>query len=152
METLANVVDIDSLLDSTLDDLADLPEFKAFPIGFHLVDLDLELKTLDTKDGKKSGVDGKFTYVEAVELSDPTEVPPKAGDVANIFCDLGNEFGQGTFKMILAAIKPAFPEIVSNRDMITAAKKVRVAISTGLRKDKADPTRTYLQLKKIDLA
>ena len=47
-------VSIDSILDSTLDDLADMPEFKPFPAGAHKCTFDFEAKTINGKPAVKS--------------------------------------------------------------------------------------------------
>lgn len=143
-----DATNIDSLLDATLDDLADLPEFKPFPVGMHKVLLSLELKSIGEGDKKKQGVEVSLKYLEPIELSNPEDVPPKAGDSTNLFCDLANEFGQGTFKMVAAAVKEAVGG-GSNREIIAATKNIECAILTGLRKDKTDAEKFYTQLKSV---
>lgn len=138
--------DIDSLLDSTLDDLADMPEFKPFPAGYHKVRINLTQKKI----GEKSGIEMAMTYIEALELADPAAFPPKAGDTSNVVFFLDNELGQGQFKAVLAALKPLAPE-GTNRDVMAAAANAEVAVSTKQRVDKNDATKIYTQVVKVEL-
>ena len=85
--------DLASLLDGTLDDLADRPEFLPFVQGAHTVKLTL------IQDEKKSSVlYAACTLIETLEQADPNETPMEPGTK-----DLSNKFGQGDIKMILAA-------------------------------------------------
>lgn len=129
---------LDSLLAGTLDDLADMPEFKPYPAGVHKVIFDWEQKMIN----EKPAIEFKFKYVETLELVNATEdAPPKAGDEAQNLCMLvnndgkPNEFSQGTIKLFVAALKDQFPG-ANNGEILTAAKGAEIAIVTAIRKGK----------------
>jgi len=91
--------DIDSLLDGTLDDLADLPEFRPFPVGTYRVAASI---TQDPKQAKNLFF-LNLKVLETLELSDPTETPVEVGAETRIRYDVLNQYGQGNFKKILSA-------------------------------------------------
>lgn len=137
---------LDQLLDATLDDLDDLPEFKAFPAGAHKC-----LATFGTKEiNGKPAATLDFKYVEAIELADPQSVEPKAGDSCNAMFLLDNEYGQGNFKK---AAKP-FTELVGStslRAIVEGVKDVEVILISSLRADKNDADKQYLVIKEIEV-
>jgi len=97
--------DLASLLDGTLDDLADRPEFLPFVQGAHTVKLTL------IQDEKKSSVlYAACTLIETLEQADPNETPMEPGTKFRARMDLSNKFGQGDIKMILAAAATVFNE------------------------------------------
>lgn len=140
------------LLAGSLDDLADMPEYKPYPAGAHRVTFHVEEKQINNK----PAVEFKFKYVEALELTNPEETPPKAGDEAQVLCILTNndgtrnEFSEGTIKMVAAALKESFPG--SNvREILSAAKGAEVVIVTSIRKGK-DGRPDNMNLKQIAVA
>jgi len=61
--------DLDNLLDTTLDDLEDLPSFKPFPSGAHRC-----LATFATKEiGGKEVVELSFEYISCEGLADSND-------------------------------------------------------------------------------
>ena len=95
-------VNMDALLEGSLDDLADLPEFKPYPIGVHRAQIFLEPKKVNDK----LAISVNFKYVSVVELADPLDKVPEVGAVANVLCQMDNEFGQGLFKKIRTVLQP----------------------------------------------
>lgn len=104
MSTAApELMTLDQLLEGSIDDLADIPEFKPYPVGVHIVKPKLEWKAPKSKD--KSG--GFMLMMEAIETRElltpdvdkPLEKSAKAGEYYN----LGNEYGQGGLKLWLRA-------------------------------------------------
>lgn len=146
-QTAEQTAQMEALLDATLDDLEDLPEFKPFPIGAHKASVKLETKAVNGK----PCIEAKFTYIEPLELSDPTEAPPKAGDTANTLYDMTNEFGQGKFKQDFGPIGKALG-FSSIRDIVAGIQGTEVNIVSNIRKDKNDATKTYFALKSVQLA
>jgi len=146
MNDQANLnVDIDSLLDGTLDDLADLPEFKPFPAGATRCVL-----TWDTTK-KINGVPAiqlNMKAIETVELATSTDTPVVAGDETSVLFQMDNEFGQGKFKNVIAALKPVFGGN-SNREVIEASNNGEVVVVTTIRKDKKDPDRKYTEVVNV---
>lgn len=154
------VMEMDDLLDMTLDDLADMPEFKPFPAGGYKLSLEFEEKKIN----EVPSVELKITVVEVIELNNPEDVPPAAGDNTNILFMLKkkdektgkfvvNELGQGQLKEVLKAIAPAFPEAKTSRDIMNAAKGFEVMGVTGIRENKKDKNniKRYTDLKAVAL-
>jgi hypothetical protein len=130
---------IDDILDATLDDLADAPSIVPFPNGAHKVTMKFKIK--DEVPAKLS-VQVECTYIEKIELSTPTDVPPAPGDKSFVFIQLKkkdgtrNEFGEGALKEILKVLKPAFPgatnkEVLKNADGCTAAIATKIKVGKG---------------------
>ena len=133
-----------SLLDSTLDDLKDLPSFKPYPIGGHQVFVTFEPKEVN----KKKGIEVQFKYISVVQLVNADDVPPEAGDECSIFCDLENEYGQGNFKAMATPFAEKFGT-TSLRQVVEQVKAMECVIVTGLRSDKNDADKKYLQVKEL---
>lgn len=148
--TNTNYADIDSILDGTLDDLADMPEFKLFPEGAHKVLITLEASAISKK-MKKPCVEASLVYVETIELAEPEAVAPKAGDTCNSLYMLDNEFGQGGLKKLLESLQAALGTTV-NRATVDACKSIEVIVLTVLQKDKKDPSKIYLKIKELVVA
>lgn len=139
-------VSMDDLLDGTLDDLADMPEFKPFAPGAHKMKLNFEQKPINDI----PCIELKLTVIESVELSNPDDAPPAVGDTTNVLYMLKkkddngnlvrNELAEGQFKNLLAQLAPAFPEAKSNRDIMTAAEGFEVLGVTSIRPNKKDKT------------
>lgn len=142
---------LDALLAGTLDDLADMPEFKNYPAGMHKVIFNWEMKVVN----KKPSIEFKFKYLETVELADATQVPPKPKDEASVLCMMKNndgtknEFSEGTVKMVVAALKSRFPG-ATNAETLNAAQGAEVVILSSLKEDKTKvPSVFRMQLEKL---
>ena len=153
--------DLNDLLDATLDDLEDLPSFQPFPVGAHKV-----LASFDTKEiNGKQAVSLDFKLVEVLELADasiteeienaagdliPNPKFPKAGDSAGTMFMLDNEYGRGNLKKCATPFGEAL-ELSTIREIIEGVKEVECIVLTGLRKDKNDPDKFYLDVKEIQV-
>ncbi|RLE97822.1 MAG: hypothetical protein DRJ63_08620 [Thermoprotei archaeon] len=138
--------DLDALLDVTLDDLEDLPEHKPYPAGAHRV-----LATFDTKEiNGKSAVTLDLKLMESLELADASEEAPKEGDTAGTMFMLDNEYGRGNLKKVAMPFATAL-NLSSIRDVIENVKEVECVVITGVRKDKNDPTKLYLDVKEVQV-
>lgn len=128
---------LDNILDATLDDLADMPSIVPFPNGAHKVTLNF------TVDEKKVAVLVKMTYVEALEIPDTDAVIPSVGDKNTVYLGLktkegkGNEYAQGTLKMILNALKDTFPGSTS-KEIMASAEGAEVAVVTKVKIGKGE--------------
>lgn len=140
-------MNIDSLLDSTLDSLADLPEFKIFPAGAYQGVIELAVKKM----GDNTGVEFSFTNQEVMELSDPSSEAPAVGATTSVGFLLNNEYGQGAFKKVIASLRDGLqlPETATNREVMEASKGATCVVVFGVRPDKNDKTRFYQQLKEV---
>jgi len=143
----------DSLLDATLDDLADLPSFKAFPPGVHLCKMFLAIKEIN----KKPAVEAKLVHKETLELTNPTDIPPNAGDETTVLYILknndgsANEIAQGQLKGILSKLKAAGVEGGSTREVIEAVNGIEIAAVTAQRENKQTGDKNTT-LKSFELA
>lgn len=146
MTDAINNPDLDALLDATLDDLEDLPTFKAFPVGTHRATV-----TLATKDiNGKLAVTADFKYIEAVELAEADAVSPKVGDMSNTMFMMANEYGQGNFKKMASALAEGLGlQGNTNREIIEAVTDVEVLITTSLRPNTKDADAPFLNVKDI---
>ena len=132
--TTLDTSSIDSLLDGTLDDLADVPEFKPFPIGTHAVTIKWEIKTVNDK----AAVELTLTALETLQLADTSAEPVKAGDSTSVLFQLvkkdgtPNEVAQGQWKGLLAPLAVHFGT-ASNRETMEASNGATVAVTTGVR-------------------
>ena len=147
-------MNLDQLLDGTIDQLADKPEFKPYPAGAHVVTTFFTEKKYGA-DKKEAGIEEKFKYVEVGELANPDEdVAPKAGDEGMLSLNLTSkdefqrEFAQGTLKEILKALAAKFGN-KSPRELMEEGKGQQAIIVTTLRSNK-DKTASFLQLQKIE--
>ncbi len=138
--------ELDELLDVTLDDLDDLPSFEPYPSGAHRVTASFELKDINGKPAAEL----KFTLLETLELADPQATAPKPGDTCNTMFMLRNEFGLGNFKKTSAPFAEALG-LTSIRDILEGVKEVECVIITGIRVDKNDTSKRYLQVKELSL-
>lgn len=152
-------LDIDSLLDGTLDDLLDAPEFKPFPPGAHQVTIvSWEQKAMDDKkDSSKKNVMVvmKIKAIQTVETPAGSEEVCSPGQEENLSFFLVHhsspqamEIGQGAFKEIMKSLAGHFGA-KSNRELMVDSTGAEVLITTSLRKDKSTPPKFYTRLEKL---
>ena len=139
--------DLNSLLDGTLDDIADLPEFKPFPPGAHKVLISLDLKEIN----KKPCVEMSLKAMGTLELADPTKSEPiKEGDEASVLYFLDNEFGLGNLKKDCKPIGIALGTDVL-REIIDGTKGMECVVLTSYAKNKSDPEKPYMNIKELQV-
>jgi hypothetical protein len=136
---------MDALLDGTLDDLADIPEIRVYPVGAHKViinwELNATLNNVFNERGKESSGLKKFVKlsckaVETVELpADSTDTPLEPGVPMQQLYDLSNEYAQGAFKNVMKALAQHYGA-KSNRQLIEESQGAEVIITIKHRKDK----------------
>lgn len=137
---------LDELLDLQLDDLEDLPSFQPFPIGAHRC-----LATFGTKEiSGKPTVTLEFKMLENIEMANSQDEVPKEGDTCGTIFMLDNEYGRGNLKKVSAPFMEAlgFKQL---RELVEGAKDVEVVLISGLRVDKNDPDKKYIQVKEIQV-
>ena len=139
---------IDDILDGTLDDLADLPEFKSYPPGVHkciLVNFEFDKE-------KKNVVYMNLKGIETVELPSGSEdAPISEGQETRSRYDLANEYGQGAFKKILASLATHYGA-KPNRLLMEEAAGAEVLVVTSMKQDKKDKTKSYFQIDELQVA
>ena len=141
---MTEAFNLDTLLDGTLDDLADMPEFRPYPTGTHKVVFTLVQKPINGK----PAFEAKFKAIETLELANPGEDTPLApGAEGSVAFILDNEYGQGSLKKVLLAASEKFGK-KSNRELIQDVQNAEVAIVTNLRGNK-DKTAYYTNLLEI---
>ena len=130
----------DDLLDSTLDDLADLPEFKPFPPGSYKVTVHFEEKEIN----KKPAVELKMKLrdiIEVPEIPEDGKLPePGKAETQLLFIlrnDDGskNEISQGQLKKVLQILQPAFGGNTP-REIMAAANGAEVGVVLKTKFDK----------------
>jgi hypothetical protein len=144
-------MDLDNILDSTLDDLADMPSIVPFPNGVHKVKLTFKI------DDKKVAVQMGLEYIEVLELADPTSTAPAPGDKNSIYFGLkkkdgtSNDYAQGALKEIVKVLSAAFPG--TTRETLTAAEGVEVIASTKVRLGKGEyEGKDNIEVVKMEIA
>lgn len=139
-------MNIDSLLDGTLDDLADLPEFRPYPAGTHRVNIKFEQKVVN----KHPGFEMKMKAIETIELpAGSSEEPLAAGAETSILFLLDNEIGQGQFKKVLMSLANHYGA-KSNRELISDAQGAECLVVTKQRQNK-DKTQTYTDIVELQV-
>jgi hypothetical protein len=99
-------------LDSTLDDIEDLPQFMVFPTGAYHVKLNKGIidKMSDKSDwiNEHPALSAEMTLVETAEIDKKNlqqgEAPPAVGDIASLLFMVDNKMGAGQFKNFMAPI------------------------------------------------
>lgn len=139
---------LDSILDGTLDDLADLPEFKPYPIGTHKVTIHWGQKDIN----KKPAVELKFKGLETLELANKevteTNKPIAAGDETNVLFifrnnDGGkNEIAEGKFKELMVTLKEKFGGN-NPKEIMEKSEGAECIVTTGIKENKKNDPPTY---------
>jgi len=137
------ITDIDALLDGTLDDLADAPEFKPFPPGLHHVTCTLVRK----KVGKNDCFELGLKAIETKELASAEDTPLKAGDESSVLFNLTNEYGQGDFKKLMSAAAAQFGA-KKIAELVADVQNADALVLTKLQSNK-EKTATYLKITEI---
>lgn len=137
--------DMNALLEGTLEDLADLPEFKPYPPGSHHISIKLEQKIVN----KHPGFDFKMKLIECKELADPQkDVAPEVGAETSILFLLDNEIGQGQFKKVLTAAAAKFGN-KKNSELIADMQNAEALVITKLRENKKSEGTFYTDVVEI---
>lgn len=138
-------LDLDSILDSSIDDLADLPEFGTYPSGVHRVIINWESKEIN----KHPCMELKMKMVETVELADPgKDNPVDAGVESSCLFMLDNEFGQGNFKAVIKTLAAATGSSKIS-EAVEASNGMEVQVVVQTKPDKKDPTTIRMNVKKV---
>lgn len=139
---------LDALLDASLDDLADLPEFVVFPAGAHHCTAYLESKEVNNN----PCIELKLKLIETKEYANPEDAakPLEAGAESSMLFNLTNEFGQGKLKPIARVFGTHFG-LSKLSEIIEATKDgVEVMAVTKTRQNK-DKTQTYLEVVQLQV-
>ena len=138
-------MDMNALLDGTLDSLPDLKGFSVFPSGAYRVSLPAGLT--EKAIGEHPAVEMLMELKEVLELTNPGEVAPAVGDQCSTAYMLDNDTGLGFFKEIMKVIVPA-SGAANLRSAMEACKGMEfVVVLAKTHDDKKD--RDYCNVKKI---
>jgi hypothetical protein len=144
-----NAAGLDALLDGTLDDLEDIPEFRPFPAGAHRCIFSWEQKTVNNH----PSIEVKLTAKETVELAKPADdaenKPLVGGETGSVLYMMDNPLGQGKFKEILKALAAHFGS-KTTRELLADASGAEVLAVTGLRENK-EKTKKYMDIVQIQV-
>lgn len=153
-----------SLLDVTLDDLADLKKFEPLPAGayrlgvswvmpeddeFVIVQLKLEVKECleipGVEEDKFPEIGKAATFYMRLQRKDGEPMLWPSGEV--------NDQDQGRFKEVLKALAPVFnPDgTLTNRAMIEASEGAEVIGLLKVRASKKDPDAKFNEIKTLTL-
>ena len=156
---------LDNLLDSTLDDLADLQKFEPLPKGSYRLSVGWETPDND----EFIIVQLKLTMLEVLQIPGLEEDKfPQVGKAATFYMRLQRKDGepmlwkdgtenntdQGRFKEVLLALAPVFnPDgTLTNRQMMEASEGAEVLATLGTRANKQDPDMVFNTIRKIAAA
>lgn len=148
-QTQAN--DLSLLGNFSMEDLADIPEFRTFPAGDHVVNT-----TFEVKKSKKLApmVVVTFKAIETAELVNEADTPLREGETNKFYCMLNSEYGQADLRKIIGPIATATG--TSNlADIISAVNEeggVNLLITTYQREDKKEPGKMDLKIRAVSMA
>ena len=134
---------LDSLLEGSIDDLADLPEFAVFPNGVHRVRIKWESKEVN----KHPALELKMTLIETVEMANAADPVLAAGAESSVLYMLDNEFGQGKMKEIMKTLSAA-TGTAKSKETMEASNGMEVQVVTKVRQNK-DKTQSYTDVTKV---
>lgn len=143
--------DMDALLDGTLDDLADMPEFKPFTPGIHKCKVTMKVKEIE----KFPVIEVGLKVIETIEVSPGVEpMLPGAETSCAFFMKHSNplvaEMGQGKVKILFTALASHFGQ-KSNRDLMADANGAEMLVVTGQRENK-DKTKKFTDIVEWSVA
>lgn len=120
-------------LDGTLDDIADLPQFLAFPSGAYVVHLPGGM--IAKKVGEHPALTMKVVCKEIKELSNPEDTAlVKVGDQGDIAFMMDNETGRGFSKIVTKAIGLKLGT-TNMREILAASKGIDALLVVKKTKD-----------------
>jgi len=141
---------MDNLLDGTLDDLADLPEFRPFPPGLHSAVFSWEQKVVNNHPSIEVRLKAKET-IELAKPADEENKPLVGGEEASVLYMMDNEIGQGSFKENILKPLAAHFGAKQTRELLKDAQGATVSVVTDLRANK-EKTKSYMTIVKLEVA
>lgn len=146
MSDSKEMMSLEALLGSSLDDLPDMPAFVTWPDGAYRCAVTCEMKEV----ADSPAVEAKYVLKEVLELADPSATPPSPGDTNSELFFLNKEIGIGKFKEFLIPFGKKFGEgqVQALLDMI---KNIEVDVVNKARKDKEDKTKRYFSSIAIEV-
>lgn len=127
----AAAFNLDALLEGSLDDLAQVPEFCQFPSGSHKVLITWEMPTKD----RPTSIGLRLTLVETLELNDSSSTPLIPGSMTTLSFKMDNEFGQSNYRKVITALSAHYGA-GTNREIMEKSAGAECLVITSLRKGK----------------
>ena len=141
------------LLDSSVEDLAELEGFAPIPAGTHRLAIGWETKDIN---GKPSVI-LKMEVLETLEMANTNEEPPEAGKKADVafmlLKDNGepNTMGQGQLRSVIESLKETF-EGSTTRETMEASEGAEVIATLKIRANKNDPDQKFNNIVTLAVA
>lgn len=149
--TTANTNDLSLLNNFSLEDLADVPEYRVFPAGTHIVNTTFEVKKSKSL---KPMVVVKFTAVETQELVNEADTPLRQGESNLYYCMLDSEYGQADLRKIIGPIATA-TGVSGLADLIASVNEeggVNLLLTSYTKENKKEPGKVDLKIKMVAMA
>lgn len=149
------MVPVESLLDSSIDDLKDLPGFEVPPMGHYKLEVALERKDVN----EHPCIEAKCTVIETLELANKNETQVQAGTKFSQLFMMDNEWGQGGFKGFSVPLAEGLGMKGAKLGAVLERCKDPVKIAATIhhryhKEDKQKPVadrRTYADLKNVEV-
>lgn len=146
-----NQDDIMNLLDSSISDLADTPEYKPFPPGAHRCKFDFIGKLVGEQ--KLPMILISLKLVETIELNSPeVDTAPAPGTETEVMYNMANEYAQGELKALAASFcrqQGLDPKTASLSTAFEAYKGGELVFITKTRSNKKDKTKSYTDIVSV---
>ena len=123
----AQAFNMDSLLEGTLDDLAQVPDFVAYPPGSHKVIINWEMPTKE----RPTTIGLKLSAIETLELNDASHTPLVPGSMTTISFKMDNEFGQSNYRKVITSLSAHFGAGTNREIMEKSAGAECLVITTS---------------------
>ena len=132
------------LLDSSVEDLAELEAFTPIPAGTHRLSIGWETKEINSK----PSVILKMAVIETLEMANVNEEAPEAGKKADVAFMLlkddgsDNTMGQGQLRSVIESLRETF-EGDTTRETMEASEGAEVVATLKIRVNKNDPEQKF---------
>ena len=147
-----------SLLDDSIDALADLEKFTPIPAGSHKV----RINWSEPEHEEQVIVALKLTVLETLEMANSSEPVCEPGKTANIRFPICmkdgspliaasgkvNSFGQGQLKEVIVALQPYFSGNTT-REVMANSEGAEVIMTLKVRASSKDPEQKFNEIKAV---
>lgn len=123
---------LDSLLDGTLDDLANVPGFDNFHPGSHRVIINWKLPKKEQGKPLNPVIKLQLTLKETAELSDASLTPQAEGTLSTVQYRMDNEYGQTAYRAIIEQLSDRFGA-GTNREIMERSEGAECLVVTTQR-------------------
>ena len=141
------------LLDSSVEDLAELEAFTPIPAGTHRLSIGWETKDINNK----PSVILKMEVLETLEMANTNEEAPAAGKKADVAFMLlkddgtPNTMGQGQLRAVIESLVESFGGDTT-RETMEASEGAEVVATLKIRVNKNDPDQKFNNIVTLAVA